>query len=151
MARVGGYDELTVGYTFGRRVTITETHTLLANALFLDAVPLHTDDVAGAESMYEGRIAPGPLVAGIAAVTLGMQLDGAAVGYLEQVERFKGPIHPGDTISVEWTVASKTPKPRFKGGVVEFEGACRNQNGKTVMALGGTAIISNAPDELGGE
>jgi len=151
MGRRGGYDELTIGYSFGRQVTITNMHTLLANALFADAVPLHTDDEAGASSMYGRRIAPGPLVAGIAAVTLGMHLDGAAVGYLEQVERFKGPIHPGDTVSVEWTVASKTPKPRFKGGIVVFEGVCRNQHGQAVMELGGTAIISNAPDELGEE
>lgn len=149
MTRRGGYDELPVGYSFGRQVTITEMHALLANMLFADAVPLHTDDEAGKASMYGKRIAPGPLVAGIAAVTLGMHLDGAAVGYLEQVERFTGPVHPGDTVEVEWTVVSKTPKEQFKGGIVKFEGICRNQRGASVMELGGTAIVSNAPDEIG--
>jgi acyl dehydratase len=149
MVRHGGYDDLEVGYTFGRQVTVTEMHALLANTLFFDSVPLHTDEEAGASSMYGRRIAPGPLVAGIASVTLGMHLDGAAVGYLEQTERFKAPIYPGDTVSVEWTVASKTAKPRFKGGIVTFDGICRNDRGQVVIELNGTAIVSNAPDELG--
>jgi acyl dehydratase len=138
------YDRLEVGTGFGRRVTLTETHLVLANTLFTDSVPLHTDDLAGkAFEAYGGRIMPGPVVAGLAAVTLGMNLEGAAIAYLEQVERFKGPVFPGDTIAVSWRVAEKIDKPRFKGGIVVFEGDCRNQRDEVVLECEGKAIVTN--------
>lgn len=106
----GFFDALDIGDAFSRRVTLTETHLLLGNALFADSVPLHTDELTGRESAYGSRIMPGPVVAGLAAVTLGMSLKGAAVGYLEQREYFKAPVRAGDTVSVTWTVADKDRK-----------------------------------------
>jgi acyl dehydratase len=139
------YDRLVVGESFGRRVTLTETHLLLGNMLFFDSVPLHTDEVTGDDSAFGGRIMPGPIVAGVAAVTLGMNLKGAAIGYLEQREYFKAPVFPGDTITVTWTVAKKEAKERFHGGIVTFEGSCVNQNDVVVLTCLGVAIITNRP------
>jgi 3-hydroxybutyryl-CoA dehydratase len=140
----GMYDRLHVGYSFGRTLTLTETHLVLANTLFADSVPLHTDDLAGREhAAFGGRIMPGPVVAGIAAVTLGMSLEGAAIGYLEQVERFKAPVFPGDTVKVTWNVAEKVDKERFKGGIVTFVGDCRNQDDVVVLECEGKAIVTN--------
>jgi acyl dehydratase len=139
------YDRLVVGECFGRRVTLTETHLLLGNILFADSVPLHTDEMTGQDSVFGGRIMPGPIVAGLAAVTLGMTLKGAAIGYLEQREYFKAPVFPGDTITVTWTVAKKEAKERFEGGIVTFEGSCVNQNDQVVLTCLGVAIITNRP------
>jgi acyl dehydratase len=143
----GVYDKLTVGYQFGRRVTLTETHLLLTNAVMADSVPLHVDEITGRASMYGGRILPGPLVAGLAAVTLGMSLGGAAIGYLEQREVFKAPVKPGDTITVTWTVLEKVDKERFRGGIVTFGGVCSNQDGVVALECTGVAIITNEPEE----
>ena len=143
---VGGvYDYLTLGFEFARRVTLTETHLVLGNTLFADSVPLHTDELTGQESDYGGRIMPGPVVAGLAAVTLGMTLKGAAIGYLEQREHFKAPVRPGDTVTVTWTVTKKDDKARFKGGVVTFSGVCTNQDDVVVLDCLGVAIITNEP------
>jgi 3-hydroxybutyryl-CoA dehydratase len=143
----GMFDALEIGDAVSRRLTLTETHLLLGNALFADSVPLHTDELAGQDSEYGTRIMPGPVVAGLAAVTLGMSLKGAAVGYLEQREYFKAPVRPGDTVTVTWTVAEKTPKERFKGGIVTFEGRCVNQEDVGVLECLGVAIITNSPPE----
>jgi 3-hydroxybutyryl-CoA dehydratase len=141
----GVYDQLEVGHRFSRRITLTESHLLLGNMLFADSVPLHTDEVTGAESAYGSRIMPGPVVSGIAAVTLGMNLQGAAIGYLEQREYFKAPVRPGDTVTFEWTVTKKDPKERFQGGVVTFEAVCTNQHEEVVLECVGVAIITNRP------
>jgi 3-hydroxybutyryl-CoA dehydratase len=147
----GVYDAMDIGYRFGRRVTLTETHMTLGNALFADSVPLHTDEVAGAASAYGSRIMPGPVVAGLAAVTLGMSLKGAAIGYLEQREYFKAPVRAGDTVTVTWTVTEKVDKQRFHGGIVTFEGECVNQTGEVVLVCLGKAIITNRPPDAAEE
>jgi 3-hydroxybutyryl-CoA dehydratase len=141
----GVYDKLEVGFQFGRRITLTETHLLLGNALFADSVPLHTDEVAGISAGFGGRMMPGPVVAGLLAVTLGMTLRGAAVGYLEQREYFKAVVHVGDTVTMTWLVAEKVDKARFEGGIVTFDGTCVNQNDVVVMTGLGKAIITNRP------
>lgn len=142
---LGVYDALVIGYEFSRRVTLTETHMLLGNTLFADSVPLHIDELAGQASAYGSRIMPGPVVAGLAAVTLGMSLKGAAIGYLEQREYFKAPVRPGDTVKVTWTVTERTDKERFNGGIVTFTGQCTNQDGVVVLDCLGVAIITNRP------
>jgi 3-hydroxybutyryl-CoA dehydratase len=141
----GVYDALVLGFQFSRRVTLTETHLLLGNTLFADSVPLHTDELIGRASEYGSRIMPGPVVAGLAAVTLGMNLQGAAIGYLEQREYFKAPVRPGDTVTVTWTVTDKADKERFAGGVVTFTGRCTNQEEVVVLECLGVAIITNRP------
>jgi 3-hydroxybutyryl-CoA dehydratase len=137
------YDNLIVGDQFSRSITLTEAHLLLGNMLFADSVPLHVDQLTGEQSAYGSRIMPGPVVAGLAAVTLGMNLKGSAIGYLEQREYFKAPVRPGDTVTVTWTVSKKEPKERFQGGVVTFEGSCENQNKEVVLECLGVAIITN--------
>jgi 3-hydroxybutyryl-CoA dehydratase len=144
---IGVYDALVIGDALSRRVTLTETHLLLGNILFADSVPLHTDDLTGLESSYGGRIMPGPVVSGLASVTLGMTLKGAAIGLLEQREYFKAAVRAGDTITVTWTVAKKDDKARFKGGIVTFEGRCINQHDEVVLECLGVAIITNSPPE----
>jgi 3-hydroxybutyryl-CoA dehydratase len=141
----GMYDKLQIGESFSRSLTLTETHLLLGNTLFADSVPLHVDQISGEESAFGSRIMPGPVVAGVAAVTLGMNLKGAAIGYLEQREQFKAPVRPGDTVTVTWTVTEKVPKDRFKGGIVTFEGTCVNQDDEVVLTCLGVAIITNEP------
>ena len=143
----GMYDNLAIGDQFSRSLTLTETHLLLGNTLFADSVPLHTDQISGEESAYGSRIMPGPVVAGVAAVTLGMNLKGSAIGYLEQREYFKAPVRPGDTVTVTWTVTEKVPKERFKGGIVTFEGNCVNQSEEVVLTCLGVAIITNQPPQ----
>ncbi|HVW42042.1 MAG TPA: MaoC/PaaZ C-terminal domain-containing protein [Amycolatopsis sp.] len=145
----GLYDALEIGFAFSRRLSLTETHLLLGNMLFADSVPLHTDEQTSAESAYGRRIMPGPVVAGVAAVTLGMSLQGAAIGYLEQRESFKAPIHPGDTVTVTWTVTEKVPKERFHGGIVTFSGRCVNQDDVLTLECLGVAIITNRPPGKG--
>jgi 3-hydroxybutyryl-CoA dehydratase len=141
----GVYDTLVLGFQFSRRVTLTETHLVLGNTLFADSVPLHTDELTGRGSEYGSRIMPGPVVAGLAAVTLGMNLKGAAIGYLEQREYFKAPVRAGDTVTVTWTVTDRADKERFQGGVVTFSGRCTNQDGVVVLECLGVAIITNRP------
>jgi 3-hydroxybutyryl-CoA dehydratase len=141
----GVYDALILGFQFSRRITLTETHLLLGNTLFADSVPLHTDELTGRSSGYGSRIMPGPVVAGLAAVTLGMNLKGAAIGYLEQREYFKAPVRAGDTVTVTWTVTDRADKERFHGGVVTFSGRCTNQDDVVVLECLGVAIVTNRP------
>lgn len=142
------YSQVEAGYAWERRFTVTETHLLLASTLFHDVVPVHVDEEFAKRSMFGTRIAPGPLVSGFLAVTIGMQFAGTALAYLEQVDRYRGPVRLGDTITTRWKVVDKTDKPRFGGGIVTLAGICSNERGEVVLEATGKAIIGERrPDD----
>ncbi len=136
-----GFDEIEPGQRFEYAMTLTETHLVLGAGLFGDINPLHVDAQFAGGSRYKGRIAHGYLTSSFMAAALGMLFHGSAIAYLEHGCRFTAPVHAGDTLTAFWTLTGKEPKPRHGGGVVRFEGSCRNQHGVTVAEATASLLV----------
>jgi acyl dehydratase len=136
------YDEVRVGDRFGTRMTVTEAHLVQAAGMFGDFNPLHVDEEFARRSRFGGRILHGPFTSALVSAPVGMYFSGTAIAYLEHACRFKHPVHPGDTLSTEWTVIEKLDKPKHKGGICILRGTARNQNGELVVEADGKILVS---------
>lgn len=123
------YDEVCVGETFSRSITITETHLVLGAGLIGDFNPHHTNDEYAKSSRFGTRILHGMITSAMMGAPVGMYFHGTAIAYLEHAARFLAPVRAGDTLATTWTVTDRLDKPRHGGGVVVLQGVCRNQDG----------------------
>lgn len=137
------YNELAIGERFESSMTLTETHIVLGAGLFGDFNPLHVNETWAKQGRFGGRIAHGYLTSNVMAAPMGMILYGTAIAYVDHTIRFTAPVRAGDTLTVAWTVASKTDKPKHDGGMVGFTGTCTNQDGITVAEAEATLLVKN--------
>ncbi|GAB4175054.1 MAG: MaoC family dehydratase [Rhodocyclaceae bacterium] len=144
MIRAGiGFDEIEPGEQLEYSMTLTETHLVLGAGLFGDINPLHVNSQFASASRFKGRIAHGYLTSSFMAAALGMAFHGTAIAYLEHRCRFTAPARPGDTLTAVWTLARKQAKPRHGGGIVHFEGICRNQDGTHLAEASASLLVEN--------
>jgi len=137
------YEEVVVGDSFGTRVTVTETHLVLAAGMFGDFNPLHVDEVFAEKSRFAGRILHGPFTSALVSSPVGMYFAGTAIAYVEHACRFKAPVRPGDTLATRWTVVQKLDKPKHAGGIVVMKGEAKNQHGDVVVEADGKILVSS--------
>ena len=137
------FDELKVGGKFSDSMTVTETHIVMACGIFKDFNSLHSNESLAQGTTFKGRIAHGPLTAGIMGGVLGNCFSDTAFAYLEQSTRFKAAVRPGDTLTTEWEVVNLEPKAKYNGGVVSLKGDCKNQHGTLVAESEGKIIVTN--------
>lgn len=135
------FDELTVGGTFSRSVTITDTHLVMSAGLLGDFNPLHVDEEFARKSRFGGRILHGMMTSAIMGGPVGMHFHGTAVAYLEHNARFLAPVRPGDTLAIEWTIDALIPKPRHGAGIVEMTGSATNQDGVVTTQVTGKIMV----------
>jgi 3-hydroxybutyryl-CoA dehydratase len=145
MSRGKWYEEVKVGERFGARVTVTETHLVLAAGMFGDFNPLHVDQEFAKQSRFGGRILHGPFSAALVSSPVGMHFAGTAIAYLEHACRFKAPVRPGDTLATEWTVLEKLDKPKHQGGICVLRGVATNQDGALAVEADGKILVSSRP------
>jgi 3-hydroxybutyryl-CoA dehydratase len=131
------FSELAVGDEIWDAVTVTESHLVLAAAVFNDPGPNHVNALQAAQNRFGTRIAHGPLLIGIMDGALGNALGSTIVALLEQNARFRHPTLPGDTVLSHWCVAELAPKPeKFDGGgVATFTGEALNQDGRVLVEM----------------
>jgi 3-hydroxybutyryl-CoA dehydratase len=139
------YEEVKVGERFGARVTVTETHLVLAAGMFGDFNPLHVDEEFAKQSRFGTRILHGPFSSALVSSPVGMFFAGSAIAYLEHACRFKAPVRPGDTLATEWTVLEKLDKPRHRGGICVLRGVATNQDGAVAVEADGKILVSSRP------
>ena len=140
------YDEVRVGESFRRSLTITDAHLVVGAGLIGDFNPHHVDDVYASGSRFGTRILHGVLTSAIMGGAVGMFFHGTAIAYLEHAARFIAPVRADDTLTTTWTVAGKDDKPRHGGGIVSVRGVAVNQRGETV-AEGEGRMLVRATDE----
>jgi 3-hydroxybutyryl-CoA dehydratase len=138
------YDEVEVGDTFSRSITITDTHLVLGAGLIGDFNPHHVNDEYARGSRFGTRILHGMLTSALMGAPVGMYFHGTAIAYLEHAARFKAPVRAGDTLTTTWTVTGKHPKPQHGGGIVVLAGVCRNQHGVVVAEADGKMLVHGA-------
>jgi acyl dehydratase len=150
------FSELVEGDRFRGALTVTETHVVLAAAVFNDPGPNHVNALQAASGRFGRRIAHGPLLVGVMAGTLGNVLGSTIVALLEQQARFLAPVHLGDTVLCHWTLREKIDKPSFDGGgIARFEGQVRSDADRLLAEMEMTLAVADRPlwepsDPLGG-
>lgn len=104
----GGYilEELSVGMTAEKLVTVTEERIRRFAEASDDFNPLHMDEAFAAKTAYRGRIAHGLLSASFGSAVVGTILPGAGAIYLGQTLNFHKPVRIGNVVSARVTVAS---------------------------------------------
>ena len=131
------YEDLTVGESrsFGH-YEVTEEE-IVEFAEQYDPQPFHVDPEAARKSMFGGLAASGWHTA---AMTMRMfvdnyLVDSGALGSpgLDSL-RWTSPVRPGDTLSVEATIADKEPWGDTRG-VAYMDTETRTSDGETVMTM----------------
>ena len=104
----GGYilEELAVGMTAEKRVTVTETRIAQFAEASDDFNPVHMDEAFASRTAYRGRIAHGLLSASFGSAVVGTILPGAGAIYLSQTLNFHRPVRIGDVVVARVTVAA---------------------------------------------
>jgi acyl dehydratase len=104
----GGYilDELSVGMTAEKRITVTETRIDHFAQASDDFNPVHMDEAFAARTAYRGRIAHGLLSASFGSAVVGTILPGAGAIYLGQTLNFHKPVRIGHVALARVTVAA---------------------------------------------
>jgi 3-hydroxybutyryl-CoA dehydratase len=143
------YDEVVLGASFARTLTITDAHLVLGAGLTGDFNPHHIDDAFARRSRFGTRILHGVVTSALMGAPVGMYFHGTAIAYLEHATRFKAPVRPGDTLTTTWTVTALDPKPQHGGGVVTLAGVARNQDGAIVAEAEGKMLVAARAGEQG--
>lgn len=104
----GGYilDELSVGMTAEKRITVTEARIDHFAQASDDFNPVHMDEAFAARTAYRGRIAHGLLSASFGSAVVGTILPGAGAIYLGQTLNFYKPVRIGHVALARVTVAA---------------------------------------------
>jgi 3-hydroxybutyryl-CoA dehydratase len=102
----GGYilDELVVGMTAEKLVTVTEQRIVHFAEASDDFNPLHMDEAFASKTAYRGRIAHGLLSASFGSAVVGTILPGAGAIYLGQTLSFYRPVRIGEVALARVTV-----------------------------------------------
>jgi 3-hydroxybutyryl-CoA dehydratase len=98
-------EDLEIGMTRHLRKQITDRDIELFAEVSTDRNPVHLDDDYARDTIFGGRIAHGMLTAGLISAVIGEQLPGHGTIYMGQSLKFMAPVHPGDTVFAEVTVA----------------------------------------------
>ena len=103
----GGYilEELSVGMTAEKHVTVTEARVSQFAQASDDFNPVHMDETFASKTAYRGRIAHGLLSASFGSAVVGTILPGAGAIYLSQTLAFHKPVRIGDVAISRVTVA----------------------------------------------
>jgi 3-hydroxybutyryl-CoA dehydratase len=103
----GGYilEELSVGMTAEKRVTVTEGRIDHFAEASDDFNPVHMDQDFASRTAYRGRIAHGLLSASFGSAVVGTILPGAGAIYLAQTLSLHKPVRIGDEVTARVTVA----------------------------------------------
>jgi len=137
------FDDVAIGDTFSRTITMTDTHIVINAGLIGDFNPHHVDDVYASKSRFGTRIAHGMLTSSLMGAAVGMYFHGTAIAYLEHGARFKAPVRAGDTLTSSWTVTGLAPKPQHGGGIVVLTGVSLNQEGVVVAEADAKILVSS--------
>ena len=139
------YGDVRVGESFGRTITITETHLVLGAGLIGDFNPHHVNDEFAKGSRFGTRILHGMMTSALMGGVVGTYFHGTAIAYLEHAARFRAPVRAGDTLTTTWTVVECHDKPLHGGGVVVLAGACHDQRGVLVAEADAKMLVQSRP------
>jgi len=136
-----------VGERFSRTVTF-DPHSIPAFAAMVgDHNPLHHDPAFAGRSRFGGVIASGAhygaLLMGLVATELTRDPDTTAAG-LEFSFKFRKAVRAGQTLTLEWTIETKTPAPKLGGEFIHLKGHMIDGAGIVYVTAAATCLVTAA-------
>ena len=107
-----GFDDLTVGQSCEFEVSVGGTEIDRFAALSGDASPLHVDPEFARRRGFDGRLAHGAYLVGLASRMVGMHLPGRNALLLKVQMSFGAPVGAGAEVKVTGTVEQLSPAVR---------------------------------------
>jgi 3-hydroxybutyryl-CoA dehydratase len=98
------FSELSIGQRAERTFEVTDATLAAFAEVSGDHNRVHLDQAYAEQTPFRGRIAHGMLTAGYISAVLANQLPGNGTVYLSQDLKFRGPVRPGDKVTVRVTV-----------------------------------------------
>ncbi len=137
-AELHGYyfEDMEEGMTDVYGKTLTDADIVMFSGISGDINPVHLNHEFASETMFEGRIAHGMLVASFISTVIGTKLPGPGCIYVSQSVRFKAPVKSGDTVTARITVTKLIPERKF----VELKTMCMVGD-KTVIDGEATVMV----------
>lgn len=136
------FDELSIGQTATYTRAVGEDDLALFAAVSGDVNPVHLDADFAAGTAFGECIAHGMLTGAFISAALAMELPGPGTIYLGQSLRFRAPVKPGDTITVELEVTGKKERRQF------VTLACRALNQHGNLVADGEAEVMAPADKV---
>lgn len=133
------FGELRIGQTVEKTTAITSELIAEFARLTDDTNQVHLDDGYAASTFFGRRVAHGMISASLIAALIGSELPGAGSIYLSQNLEFKGPVYPGDEVTVRLEIFELIDDSKKVG----LKTTVKNQNDKLV--LDGTAWVLLRP------
>ena len=122
-----------VGETFGSSCELDAEDLELAVRLTRGRHPVHVDEAAAHKAGLQGRIFHGAVSAAIMAAAIGQRFAGESIVILEQANRYRLPVYPGDTVTSRWQVGESRPGREAGQQVLALAGELVNQRGQVVI------------------
>lgn len=116
--------------------TISESDVYLFAGVTGDFNSVHINEEYAKNTVFEGRIAHGLLIAGLISTVLGTKFPGCGTVYLEQNLKFLAPAKIGDTLTAYVEVAEHL---NGRKGIIKLSTNIFNQN--RIMVVSGTAVV----------
>ena len=142
------YDDIELGKTVRVGSYRVDADDIVSYARRWDPLPVHTDEAAARQTMFEGLTASGSHTVAIRTLLLHKVPipDGViAAGGWEDV-RFPKPVRPGDELWLEVTWASKRPSAsKPDRGIVTAEMKLLNQDGQVVLSQRSVILMRRRP------
>lgn len=121
--------------------TITAAEIRATAALIGDDHFLHHDAEKAAATRFGGLIASGGHTCGLFGAVMASHFGGQSLG-LDLSCQFRGAVHAGDTLTIEWVIRDLEEKSRWRGGIVTLSGQATNQRGEVVATAQTKALVS---------
>jgi acyl dehydratase len=138
------------GEKLGRMVRYSAQQVIDFARMSFDTNPLHRDEDAARQASYTGIIASGQQTAammmGMVASYFSRDDDGVAreMLCLNFNFAFKAPIHPGEDVTMRWSVLSVDYNARLGGWIGQLSGAAAC-NGIDCVVSRGTVLVKLLP------
>lgn len=129
-------DQLSVGQTYSKTVTVTEEMIEHFAQASLDTNPLHLDEEFAGKTIFKRRVAHGMLTAGLVSGVYGTEFPGIGTIYVSQTLKFTRPIFIGDEVTMSMEIIEKLAEK----GMIKLDLVCTNQDGKPVV-LGESVLM----------
>jgi len=130
------FEDLEPGMTDVYGKTITDADIVMFAGISGDTNPVHLNREFAGETVFEGRIAHGMLIASFISTVIGTKLPGPGCIYVSQNLRFKAPVKTGDTVLARVTVEKLIAEKKF----VELSTVC-TVDGKPVIEGQATVMV----------
>ena len=104
------FEDLSIGMTETLTRAVLSAEVVKFAELTGDRNPIHLSEEYASQTQFRSRIAHGLYTASLISAVLGTRLPGPGAIYIGQTLNFRGPVHIGDVVAAEVTIAELLPE-----------------------------------------